>query len=160
LNGQQMEVVAFDGMPLSYHDHSRRTLKLDHVLLPPGGRVEAIVTGPAVGTRSTLSTRCVDTGPDGDLNPAMVIADITDGPADSSSQKVRTTSGAPVYKEFSRHDVENIKASAPDFTVVFTEDKTGFYINGKKFSMDSAPMLTVRVGSLQHWRIVNNTREL
>jgi suppressor of ftsI len=26
--------------------------------------------------------------------------------------------------------------------------------------MDSDPMLKVRIGSLQHWRIVNNTREL
>jgi suppressor of ftsI len=56
--------------------------------------------------------------------------------------------------------LEKHKTSSPDFTVVFTEDKNGFYINGKKFSMDSAPMLTVRVGSVQHWRIVNATREL
>ena len=43
---------------------------------------------------------------------------------------------------------------------MFTEDKNGFYINGKKFDMDAAPMLKVRVGSLQHWRIVNATREV
>jgi suppressor of ftsI len=161
LNGQQLEVVALDGMPLSYHDHTRRTLKLDHILLAPGGRVEAIVTGPAAGTHTSLSTRCVDTGHDGDPNPAMVIADlVTDVSVDSSSHRVPTTSGAPVYKELSRRQFEKIEASQPDFTVVFTEDKNGFYINGKKFSMDSDPMLKVRIGSLQHWRIVNNTREL
>jgi suppressor of ftsI len=48
----------------------------------------------------------------------------------------------------------------PDFTVIFTEERNGFYINGKKFSMDSPPMLSVRVGSMQHWRIINATREL
>jgi suppressor of ftsI len=161
LDGQQMEITALDGMPLSYHDRARRTLKLDHILLAPGGRVEAIVTGPAAGTHTRLSTRCVDTGHDGDPNPAMVIADlITDVSADSSSHRVPTTSGVPVYKEFSRRQLAKVGASPPDFTVVFTEDRNGFYINGKKFSMDSAPMLTVRVGSLQRWRIVNNTREL
>lgn len=161
LGGRQLEIVALDGMPLSYHDRSRRTRKLGHILVAPAGRVEAIVTGPAVGTRSMLSTRCVDTGPDGDSNPAMVVADVVSGVhADSSSHKVPATTGVPVYKEMSRRQLKQLEVSAPDFTVVFTEDKNGFYINGKLFSMDSPPMLTVRVGSLQHWRVVNDTREV
>src|SRR5260370_37330988 len=44
--------------------------------LPPAGRLEAVVTGPAAGTLRRLISRCVDTGPDGDPNPAMVLADI------------------------------------------------------------------------------------
>ena len=44
--------------------------------------------------------------------------------------------------------------------MTFTEDKHGFYINGKKFAPDAAPMLTARVGTYQHWRIVNATKEL
>jgi suppressor of ftsI len=80
--------------------------------------------------------------------------------ASSSSRKVPTTSGEAVHKEFASDQLEKVQVSASDFTVVFTEDKNGFYINGKKFAMDSAPMLKVRVGSLQHWRIVNSTREL
>jgi FtsP/CotA-like multicopper oxidase with cupredoxin domain len=161
IDGEQLEIVALDGMPLSYHDRHERTRKVDHVLVAPGGRVEAIVTGPASGIQSTLSTRCVDTGPDGDVNPAMVIADlVTNLPSDSSSRTVTATSGEAVHKKFSSDQLEKLEASRPDFTVVFTEDKNGFYINREKFAMDSAPMLTVRVGSLQHWRIVNNTREL
>jgi FtsP/CotA-like multicopper oxidase with cupredoxin domain len=161
LSGQQLEIVALDGMPLSYHDPERHTLRVDHILVSPGGRVEAIVTGAAMGTRSTLSTRCVDTGPDGDLNPAMVIADVvTNLPTDSSSHRVPATQGAPTHHEFSRAQLEKVEATPPDFTVVFTEDKSSFYINGEKFSMDSAPMLTVRVGQLQHWRVLNNTHEL
>lgn len=161
INGQELEIVALDGMPLSYHDRSRSTSKVDHVLIPPAGRAEAIVTGPAAGTRPTLSTRCVDTGPDGDPNPAMVIANIDSTPhAESFSRKVPTTTGAPIYREIPERELDKFEAGSPDFTVVFTEDKNGFYINGKKFSMDSAPMLTVRIGALRHWRIVNNTREL
>src|SRR5216683_2116113 len=48
----------------------------------------------------------------------------------------------------------------PQFTVTVTEDKKGFYINGEKFTPSAAPMTRVKVGTFQHWRIVNATREL
>jgi suppressor of ftsI len=161
VDGQRLEIVALDGMPISYHERTRSMLKADHILVAPAGRVEAIVTGPTLGTHATLRTRCVDTGADGDLNPAMVIADlVTDSRHRSSVHKVPTTKGDPVYKEFAASELQNLKASPPDFTVLFTEDKNGFYINGKKFAMDAAPMLTVHIGSLHHWLVVNDTREL
>ena len=56
--------------------------------------------------------------------------------------------------------LEPLKKSSPNFTVIFMEDKNGFYINGKKFAMDAEPMTSVRVGGYQHWRIVNRTAEL
>jgi FtsP/CotA-like multicopper oxidase with cupredoxin domain len=103
----------------------------------------------------------VDTGPDGDANPAMVIADLVSGShPDTSAHTVPRTSGAPIYREFRTHELKKLKSSRPEFTVVFTEDKNGFYINDKKFTMDSAPMLTVRVGSMQHWQVINSTTEL
>jgi suppressor of ftsI len=160
LSGERLEIVALDGMPLSYHNPQRTTHKVDHVLVPPAGRVEAIVIGPAVGSRATLSTRCVDTGADGDPNPAMVIADV--GPAHSGSpmRTLASASGPAVYKELSTRAVRKYETSEPDFTVTFTEDKNGFYINQHKFAMDDQPMLRVRVGSMQHWRIVNATGEI
>src|SRR5260370_16975652 len=57
-------------------------------------------------------------------------------------------------------DLRTVKKRSPSFTVIFTEDKNGFYINGKKFAMDAEPMTSVRVGSYQHWRIENPTGEL
>lgn len=45
IGGQQLEIVALDGMPLSYHKRNRNKYKVDHILVPPAGRVEAIVTG-------------------------------------------------------------------------------------------------------------------
>jgi len=161
LNAQQLDIVALDGMPLTYHDRNRRTLKVDHILLAPAGRVEAIVTGPAPGKRAALSTRCIDTGPDGDMTPAMILADVvTDPSAVEPSHQAPSTSGVAAYLEFSRRRLETVESGLPDFTVVFTEDKKGFYINGRKFSMDDKPLVKVRIGSLQHWRIVNATREL
>jgi suppressor of ftsI len=159
LGGRQLDIVALDGMPLSYHDRSKGTLRVDHILIAPAGRVEAIVTGAAM--HSTLSTRCVDTGPDGDYNPAMVLADVISSPqAAEHERKAPGVRGPAIYKTFSSRQLETVKAQVPDFTVVFSEDKNGFYINGKKFAMDSAPMLRAPVGSMQHWRVVNATREV
>src|SRR6266404_3234450 len=54
LEGQTFEIVAMDGMPIALHDPDHRTRTTDHVLLPPAGRLEAIVTGPAAGTPRRL----------------------------------------------------------------------------------------------------------
>jgi suppressor of ftsI len=161
LGGEQLEIVGLDGMPLSYHNPSRHTHRVDHILVAPAGRVEAIVTGPPTGKGATLSTRCVDTGPDGDNNPAMAIADVVNEAIPVSPQHVvPTTAGRPIYKQISFKQLQKVEARRPDFTVIFTEDKDGFYINGTKFSMDSTPMLRVRTGTMQHWRVINATREL
>src|SRR5580693_894715 len=76
LDGQTFEIVALDGMPLAYHEPKGPTRTTNHLLLAPAGRLEAIVTGPPSGTRSVLRTLCVNTGPVGDPNPEMVLADL------------------------------------------------------------------------------------
>jgi FtsP/CotA-like multicopper oxidase with cupredoxin domain len=159
LDSASFEVVALDGMPLAYHDPSVRKRSMNHVLVPPAGRVEAIVTGPSADTHAVLRSLCFDTGPDGDSNPAMVLADIVSArpPSDQSRPAL---GGAPVYATFPPTTLKRLEAGAPQFVVNFTEDKQGFYINGQKFEMDSGPMLTVNVGSLQHWRVTNATREV
>jgi len=158
LDGEKFEVVALDGMPLAYHDQKNPTKIVDHALVPPAGRLEAIVTGPSASAHSAFRTRCVDTGPDGDPNPAMVLADIRGGSsARPVKQKVNRDLTPPEYKQI---DLRAFETSQPDFVVFFTEDKNGFYINDEKYAPDSAPMTRVRVGTYQHWRILNKTREL
>ena len=158
LDGEKFEVVALDGMPLAYHDQKNPTKIVDHALVPPAGRLEAIVTGPSASAHSAFRTRCVDTGPDGDPNPAMVLADIRGGSsARPVKQKVNRDLTPPEYKQI---DLRAFETSQPDFVVSFTEDKNGFYINDQKYAPDSAPMTRVRVGTYQHWRILNKTREL
>src|ERR1700751_1079511 len=76
LDSVSVIVVALDGMPLTYHDPSRRTETLQHVLLAPGGRAEVIVEGPKPCSTTSLRSLCVNTGADGDPNPAMVLADL------------------------------------------------------------------------------------
>ena len=159
LDSEQFDVVALDGMPFAYHDPSIRKRSMSHVLVPPAGRVEAIVTGPPADSHAALRSRCFDTGPDGDSNPAMVLADIVSA-LPSSLQTRPALGGAPVYATFSPTVLKRVETAEPQFVVIFTEDKQGFYINGQKFEMNAGPMLTVDTGSLQHWRVMNPTKEV
>src|SRR3981081_1515608 len=45
LEGQIFEIVAMECYPIAHHDPDHRTRIADHFLLPPAGRLEAIVTG-------------------------------------------------------------------------------------------------------------------
>jgi suppressor of ftsI len=157
LDGATFEIVAMDGMPIALHDPHHRTRTADHVLLPPAGRLEAIVSGPAASTLRRLISRCVDTGPDGDPNPAMVLADIVPHSAAGSTPKSSESSLTPDLKT---PDLAAEEEAPPRFIVTFTEDKNGFYINGTKFALDAAPMVRAKIGTFQHWRIVNASAEL
>jgi FtsP/CotA-like multicopper oxidase with cupredoxin domain len=46
--------VVRDGMPLACHEPEGPTCTANHLPLTPAGRLEAIVTGPPLGTRSAL----------------------------------------------------------------------------------------------------------
>jgi suppressor of ftsI len=162
LDGQTFEIVALDGMPLAYRDPKHSTRVTDHLLVAPAGRLETIVTGPPPGTHRALRTLCVDTGPVGDPNPEMVLADLVQ-PASAQygvdpppGQVHAIDDRPPLYKPI---DVAPLERTAADFIVTFTEDKNGFYINGRKYAPDASPMTSARVGTYQHWRIVNQTAE-
>jgi FtsP/CotA-like multicopper oxidase with cupredoxin domain len=178
LDGEPFEIVALDGMPLAYHDPKHPTRTTDHVLLAPAGRVEMIVTGPPASTQGALRTLCVNTGPAGDPNPGMVLADLVQpklvrpnlvqpslvqpslvqpGLVQRTQPENADERRPALYKPI---NVEPLKKRPTSFTVTFTEDKNGFYINGEKFAMDARPMTSERAGTYQHWRIVNRTTEL
>jgi suppressor of ftsI len=158
--GQRLEVVAYDGFPVAYHDPDHPTRLVDHVLLPPAGRVEAIVTAIGREGRSVLRTRCVDTGPDGDPNPGMILADVSSTPSRSAPPPDPPSRASVSRGPAALVDAQPIMRQPPIFTAVFSEDARGFYINGQKYSAEAEPMVRARVGGLQHWRIVNDTREL
>jgi len=123
----------------------------------PAGRLEALVTGPPAGAPQHLISRCVDTGADGDPNPSMVLADIAPRSAAASTPRLSKGILRPDIKEL---DLAAEEKALPRFTATFTEDKNGFYINAEKFAPDATPMVRARVGSFQHWKIVNASREL
>jgi suppressor of ftsI len=156
---ESLTVVAFDGMPLGFHDPRKPTESRQHVLLPPAGRVEVIVNGPKRGVPASFRSRCVNTGLDGDPNPAMVLADLdtSQGPEPRPAPLSETSSYNHVtYKQLPARLITQVQTASPQFVVNFTEDKDGFYINGKKYTPADDPMITVDV----HWRVVNATHEI
>ncbi len=163
IDSEKMIMVALDGMPLAYHNPGHATESVQHVLLAPGGRLEAIVMGPELGTQSSLRSLCVDTGADGDPNPAMVIADLDP----TRHQEIRTrrqTSVADfqeaIFEPLPSRTIQKLKKRDAAFVVNFTEDKKGFYINGKKYKPTDDPMVTVKTGSYVRWQVVNRTHEI
>ena len=154
-----LEVVAYDGHPIAYHDPDHPTRTVDHVLIPPAGRVEAVVSVDAWEGRSVLRTRCVDSGPDGDPGPGMILADLVWTPTSPAAQTDRSET-SPAAPTFHVPDVSQVMHGPTAFTTTFTEDKNGFYINAQKFSLDAAPMIRVKVGQFQRWRVLNKTREI
>jgi FtsP/CotA-like multicopper oxidase with cupredoxin domain len=157
VDGSSLRVVAFDGEPLAMHDPAHPTRTFRHIVIPPAGRVEAIVTGPPSGIHAALRMHCVDTGPDGDPMRGQVLADIASDGAGPRPAPVRALLGSATYKEV---DLSLIEHGAPSFVATFTEGHHRFYINDRLFSPTAAPMTTVRVGTYVHWRIVNRTHEI
>ncbi len=161
IDGEQLEIVALDGMPLAFHNPAHPVEFASHLLVPPAGRVEAIVTGPKRGTPVSLRSLCFDTGRDGDPNPAMVIADLVN--IGQPGPEIRSVSGnaqRPVSRPLSPTMIARVENRSPDFVVNFTEDKNGFYINGRKYSPSDPPMTTVSIGAFHHWRVKNGTNEV
>jgi FtsP/CotA-like multicopper oxidase with cupredoxin domain len=163
IDSEQMTVVARDGMPLTFHDPARRPETVEHVLLPPAGRIEAIVTGPRVGVRASLRSSCVDTGRSGDANPAMVLADL-DPVADMHppvTARSVVSQTPPLYRPLSAAFLAKYESRAPDYTVRFNENSQGsYFINRRKYSPEDGPMTTVQIGDYQHWHVLNDTSEL
>ena len=83
---QQVEIIALDGIPVTAPE------KTASIILPPAGRAEFIVTGPAAGQAASLWQTGFDTGPIGNPNNAQELAAIQ---ATSAAQEPRALPFAP-----------------------------------------------------------------
>jgi FtsP/CotA-like multicopper oxidase with cupredoxin domain len=86
---QQLGIVAIDGVPVNHRGgDTASVIPVDHIGVPPGSRVEFIVTGPPVGTAALFVTRTVDTGQGGENDPNRALAAIV---AANDAPAVRST---------------------------------------------------------------------
>ena len=168
---QQLGLVALDGVPLG--EASGGTEWVNHLGVPPGGRVEFLVTGPPAGTSELLVTRTVDTGPGGENDPNRALARITASadapeltsrlPAASTPLPVPTRpllgSVTPVrvrHLYFSEHLTDpNNPASATDFFITAEGDEPVAFDPAK-----GLPNLTAQQGTVEDWIIENRSNEL
>jgi len=158
IDGIPLQLVAFDGYPLDVNPKNPAALTVSHVVVPPAGRVEFVATGTK---SSELRTLCYDSGPVGDPDPMEILAHLR---PTGASARVATASAMPPLRA-ARVDAGPLSAALPPPAatrlVRFSEDQVGyFYINGKRYSMNAPPMFVVHVGTVERWRIENETNQI
>jgi FtsP/CotA-like multicopper oxidase with cupredoxin domain len=155
--GSRFLVVANDGIPLSFHDRSVQGRWVDHILVAPAGRIEAVVAAPAQ-TATPFQSLCIDYGPDGDTDPPRTLATIALG-AEPAVPHTALGAAPAVAEPFGNIHAARIVARR---TVNFSEDNPAgqFFINGKMFELNAPPMFVVRAGTVEEWTVANYANEL
>jgi len=157
---QKLELVAEDGVPLAYLPGSPRVLRLSHIVIPPAGRAEFIVTGPP--SAAVMRTAAYDTGPKGDSNPSGdVLKLVDDGGGTAADRRVPPVAHAPVKLPSSFYRVP-MPAPRTERIVRLEEkaDGTDFRINGSSYAMNDKPMFTAKAGTIERWTLLNGTDEI
>ena len=171
---QKLGIVAIDGVPLNTNGNADNAVEWrDHIGLPPGARVEFIVTAPPAGAPALLVTRTVDTGQGGENDPNRALATI------------RATPDAPQARSTLPREHEPLPPAALPWLgsaapvrvrkLYFSEklsnpadpnSATEFYLTvdgetPKPFDPASPePNITVRQGDVEDWIIENRSTEL
>ncbi len=157
LDGGNLGLVAVDGYPVSAYPGTPHVVWLNHIVLPPGGRAEFIVIGQ--DRETLLRSRCYDSGPAGDRDPAIVLATLQ--PRTRASHNLPKPLGNPKALAASVFGTVPVGPPSRSRVVVFTEDANGYYINHQRFDMMSMkPMFTIRDGTLERWTVENDTDEV
>jgi FtsP/CotA-like multicopper oxidase with cupredoxin domain len=154
LGAAELKLVALDGVPLRAYPGAAPTRAFSHLVIPPGGRAEFTVAGARGGDR--LTTACYDSGPDGDADPADVLATIVAAP-DAAIPK------PPLLRQTRNPLARAIPAPTRDRTVIFTEihrnGASAFAINGRSYAPGDPSMFVIRSGTIERWTILNKSHE-
>ena len=138
-------IIAIDG------NLQNRVTTTDTLVIPPGGRVEALVYGPAAGSYQ-LQAADFDTGPDGDSYPGQLLATVVSQGTPVSEIPLPTT--FPPLTDLSKGTITRQR------TVVFadTANPNQFVIDGKPYSPDCIDTVTT-LGDIEEWTIQNTAQE-
>jgi FtsP/CotA-like multicopper oxidase with cupredoxin domain len=171
---QTLGLVAMDGVPMDQNDSLKDSVDPQtHVGLPPGSRVEFIVTGPAEGETGLLVTRTVDTGPGGENDPNRMLAKIVPSAnaAEARSRLESSPKPLPPSSETWLAAVSPVRVRHLYFSekLVDPNDPTSaveFYLTvdgeePKMFDMSSnIPNIVAQQGTVEDWIIENRSQEL
>ncbi len=157
-DGGDMTIVAIDGFALDTWPGTPPTKTVKDIVIPPAARAEFVVTGPPSG-HATFKTLCYDSGPVGDHDPELKLAEIKKPKGKSAPHAVigPLTVGAPLPQNV--YDTP-LPPVAHRRYVVFSETPTHFLINGRAFRMSDPPMFVVHVGTVEEWRVLNVSDEI
>jgi FtsP/CotA-like multicopper oxidase with cupredoxin domain len=171
---QKLGIVAMDGVPLNQNGNSANAVEWrDHIGVPPGARVELVVTAPAAGVPGLLVTRSVDTGQGGENDPNRALATVT---ADANAAPLRSTlstspkplpkTGLPWLGDVQPLRVRKLYFSEKLQNPNDPNSATDFYltVDGETPSAfdpsSTTPNITVQQGDVEDWIIENRSNEL
>ncbi len=156
VDGSPLQIVAYDGVPLDAWPGNPTSRTVSHLLLPPAGRAEFVVTG--TGKPSVLRSACFDSGATGDPDPPAIIATLV-----PTSQAFGASAGvadAAVAKPLPHNYFsEPLPSPAARRTIRFTEDSNGYTFDDKPYDMLGGPSVVARSGTVERWTLVNTTDE-
>lgn len=156
--GGDMVIVAIDGFALDTWPGTPPTKTVKDIVIPVAARAEFVVTGPSSG-RAVFKTLCYDSGPVGDHDPELKLAEMTKPKGKSAPPAVigPLKVGAPLPQNVYTTPLPKI---AHRRDVIFSETPTHFLINGRAFTMSEPPLFVVHVGTVEEWRILNMSDEI
>jgi FtsP/CotA-like multicopper oxidase with cupredoxin domain len=171
---QKLGIVAIDGVPLNTNGNADNAIEWrDHIGLPPGARVEFIVTAPPAGAPALLVTRTVDTGQGGENDPNRALATIRavpDAPQARSKlpreHEPLPPAALPWLGSAAPVRVRKLYFSEKLSNPADPNSATEFYLTvdgetPKPFDPASPePNITVRQGDVEDWIIENRSTEL
>jgi FtsP/CotA-like multicopper oxidase with cupredoxin domain len=171
---QRLDLVAMDGVPLNHNGNPANAVEsVDHIGLPPGARVEFLVTGPPIGTPALFVTRTVDTGSGGENDPNRALVSIIakDDAADTQSTLPTAHEPLPSPTLPWLGDVPPVRVRRLYFSEKLQDPNnpnsaTEFYltIDGQTpVAFDPAstePNVVVEQGDVEDWVIENRSTEL
>jgi hypothetical protein len=170
---QPLEVVALDGVPTGSQDGTRqgKSITMTHILIPPAGRAEFIMTGPSTSVAAaTLFTLAPDNGPGGETYPPIrplakieadsPAADLPVVPASRTANAQRFEGVADAIVSASRKLYFSEVLVDPNLP----EGPTNFFITvdgatPTLFDPNLPPAIVTTQGSVEDWTIENRTNE-
>jgi FtsP/CotA-like multicopper oxidase with cupredoxin domain len=171
---QKVGIVAIDGVPLGENGNPENAIEWrDHIGLPPGARVEFIVTGPPAGAPAVFVTRTVDTGQGGENDPNRALARIVADENAPEPGSVLPTAHEPLPPRTRPWlgDVPPVRVRKLYFSEKLSNpadpnSATEFYLTvdgetPKPFDPQATePDIVVHQGDVEDWIIENRSNEL
>ncbi len=159
---QNLDVIALDGVPTT-QDNSVTSINL-----PPAGRAEFIVKGPAAGQTAAFWQSGFNTGPIGNPNTAQELAVLQ--PTANAKEPPAMPAASPAPKIPQRFAGLINQTPTATRKLYFAEASNGtngpteyfITVDGqtpKVFSMSDPPAITTQVGAVEDWTIENRSGE-
>jgi FtsP/CotA-like multicopper oxidase with cupredoxin domain len=171
---QQLGLVAIDGVPMNAPQGRSPPLTwVNHIGVPPGARVEFIMTGPPAGVPGLFVTRTVDTGQGGENDPNRALASLV-AADDASEPRLKLPAASTPLAAPTRPwlgDVRPVRVRKFYFSEKLENPKdpnsaTAFYITeegqtpGPFDPQASEPNIVAQQGDVEDWIIENRSTEL